>query len=80
MHVIAEYFERIGETVSDAGKVARVRMQMHLKFQDLCEGVTFANLPERARAVGGVMEHAWHRLKYARTDQVAKATHQLQQQ
>ncbi|KAM7289987.1 hypothetical protein ISCGN_030115, partial [Ixodes scapularis] len=76
VHVIAEYFDRIGETVSDADKVARVRRQMHPKFQDLCEGMIFANLREMAKAAGGVMERAWHRLKYvpppARTDQVAR--------
>ncbi|KAG0442172.1 hypothetical protein HPB47_015765 [Ixodes persulcatus] len=49
---------------------------MHPKFQDFCEGMTFANLREMAKAAGGVMERAWHRLKYvpppARTDQVAR--------
>ncbi|CAN7944444.1 unnamed protein product [Ixodes pacificus] len=62
--------------VSDEEKVRRVRRQMHAKFQDLCEGLTFANLREFAKEAGGVMERAWHRLKYVppppRTDQVAK--------
>ncbi|KAM7309662.1 tetratricopeptide repeat protein 28 [Ixodes scapularis] len=76
IHVIAEFYDRIGETVSDEEKVRRVRRQMHPKFQDLCEGLTFANLREFAKEAGGVMERAWHRLKYVppppRTDQVAK--------
>ncbi|CAN7995932.1 unnamed protein product [Ixodes pacificus] len=76
IHVIAEFYDRIGETVSDEEKVRRVRRPMHPKFQDLCEGLTFANLREFAKEAGGVMERAWHRLKYVppppRTDQVAK--------
>ncbi|KAM7285424.1 NF-kappa-B essential modulator-like [Ixodes scapularis] len=76
IHVIAEFYDRIGETVSDEEKVRRVRRQMHPNFQDLCEGLTFANLREFAKEAGGVMERAWHRLKYVppppRMDQVAK--------
>ncbi|CAN7999996.1 unnamed protein product [Ixodes hexagonus] len=49
IHVIAEFYDRIGETVSDEEEVRRVRRQMHPKFQDLCEGLTFANLREFAR-------------------------------
>ncbi|KAM7284084.1 hypothetical protein ISCGN_001187 [Ixodes scapularis] len=49
---------------------------MHPKFQDLCEGMAFVNLREMAKAAGGVMEPALHRLKHlpppARTDQEVK--------
>ncbi|CAN7939735.1 unnamed protein product [Ixodes hexagonus] len=79
IHVILEYYDSIGEPVSDSEKVARghrVRRQMHPKFQDLCEGTGFANLREMAKAAGTIMERAWHRLRYvpppARADQVAK--------
>lgn len=75
IHVISEFYDRIGEPVSDAEKVSRVRRQMHPTFQDMTASTKFANLHEMAKAAGSVMERAWHRLRYVppppRTDQVA---------
>lgn len=65
IHVIAEYYDRIGESVPEADKVERVRRQMHPTFQDLTAGMTFASLKDMAAAAGPIMERAWHRLRYA---------------
>lgn len=65
IHVIAEYYDRIGESVPEADKVERVRRQMHPTFQDLTAGMSFANLKDMAAAAGPIMERAWHRLRYA---------------
>lgn len=76
IHVIAEFYDRIGEPVPDHEKVLRVRRQMHPKFQDLSEHMVFANLQEMAKAAGSIMERAWHRLRYvpppSKGDQAAK--------
>lgn len=75
IHTIAEFYDRIGEPVSDAEKVERVRRQMHPTFQDLAANMQFANLKEMAKAAGQIMERAWYRQRYAppppRTNQLA---------
>ncbi|KAK8782322.1 hypothetical protein V5799_016338 [Amblyomma americanum] len=64
IHAIAEYYDRIGEPVTDAEEVDRVRRQMHPTFQDLTNNMEFANLRDMAKAAGLIMQRAWHRLRY----------------
>lgn len=64
IYVIAAYYQRLGEPVTDVEKVNRVLRQMHPQFHDMVEGKTFANLEELAQAADGLMERAWRRMEY----------------
>lgn len=76
IYVIASYYDRIGDDVTEAEKVERVLEQMHPQFQDFCAGKTFASLKELAQAADGLMERVWRRVQYVPppqpTNQVAR--------
>ncbi|KAG0423075.1 hypothetical protein HPB47_001128 [Ixodes persulcatus] len=76
IYVIASYYDRIGDDVTEAEKVERVLEQMHPQFQDFCAGKTFASLKELAQAADGLMERVWRRVQYVSppqpTNQVAR--------
>ncbi|KAH8039547.1 hypothetical protein HPB51_007449 [Rhipicephalus microplus] len=64
IYVIATFYERIGEEVSEAEKVQRVLRQTHPQLQDLVERHAYNDLAELVEAADGLMERAWRRLQY----------------
>lgn len=64
VRTISSYYDRIGSTVSDAEKVARVMRQMHPQYYPFLQGRSFANLRDLAVVAPTIQAILWRHNNY----------------